>query len=130
MRTKITEVVCDLCGGLIGHYSYDVDKSIRSDGGVVSVNGDFCDKTCAKKYRDNIRQFSKKDVFYVLSKDSWKLINFADIQSGSTVLKHSQPGVYFRVIKGPFFNDKNERGHLIVELTNSTIPFKWPDTES
>ena len=50
MRRRITEVCCDNCGTVIGHYESLVTECIRDDGAIVTWRGEYCDKKCLKEY--------------------------------------------------------------------------------
>lgn len=59
MRQSYIEVSCDYCSDLISHcYPGKVSDQVRSQGGIVSANGeDFCNKECRLRFR-NLQKLS------------------------------------------------------------------------
>jgi hypothetical protein len=57
-RYRFTTVSCDLCGCGIDHVPVgaDINNWLRRIEAKVSKHGDFCNKTCLKKYKDNGNQ--------------------------------------------------------------------------
>ena len=52
MRNRISEVTCENCEGVIGHFKFNVTESIIDDGGFVIGRHDFCTETCAKEFTE------------------------------------------------------------------------------
>lgn len=52
VRKRISEVTCDNCDCLIGHYKFNVTENIIEDGGYVIGRHDFCTENCAKEFTE------------------------------------------------------------------------------